>query len=425
MIQKIKNWSFQLLKKSEKYTKTDMVYLAKGEFWLIGGQILSSASTFFLAVSFANLLPKETYGTYKYILSIFGILTISTLRGLESPLSQSIAKNYEGDFLIILKEKIKYGFFGALASFILGVYYYVNGNNILSVCFFIVSVFVPFFEPLGIYHNYLLAKKKFRQSTIYKSSSQILTTLLMIVALFVIPNIFTVILVYFFSWSVLRIYFLIKTIKKFPPNKKKEPQAISYGRHSTAINVLASFIGSIDALLLFHYFGAAELAIYSFALSPVNQFSSLFDKLPTLALPKLAVRTIYEIKQIFWRRVIFLSIIGAVISLVYIFLSPILFKIFFPEYLDSIFYSQIFSLTIILTLAQSFISPVLNSRLTIIPKKMLYLWNIPGIIFIFSAFLLINYIGIMGIILSRLAATLTTTIIGLIIWNKIKKLEIK
>lgn len=423
MLNKLKNSIYKILRWSEKYTKTDMVYLVKGEFWLVSGQIISSATTFLLAIAFANLLPKETYGIYKYVLSIFGILAISNLRGLEAPLSQAIAKNYDGDFLNILKTKIKYGTLGALASLGVAFYYYLNSDNTLAISFLSIAVFLPFFEPFGLYHIYLLAKKKFRQSTIYLSLTQIIATIAMITTLFIVQNIFVIILVYFISWTTLRLTFLTKTLRILPPNKLKEPRTLSYGKHSTLINTMSSVIGSLDSILLFHYMGAIDLAIYTFAISPVIQFSSLFNKLPTLALPKLAKRSITEINQIFWSRFIFLSIIGILMAGIYILIAPLAFKIFFPQYLESTLYSQIFSLTIIFTLGQSFIGPALNSRLTMIPKKLLYLWNVPGIVFIISAFVLIHSFGIIGIIVSRLVSVMSTTIIGLFIWYKIKKLE--
>ena len=37
MINKIKNRIYNILRQSEKYTQTDMVYLAKGGFWLTLG----------------------------------------------------------------------------------------------------------------------------------------------------------------------------------------------------------------------------------------------------------------------------------------------------------------------------------------------------------------------------------------------------
>ena len=100
---KIKNRIYRLLRRSERHTKTDMVYLASGGFWLTVGQIISSAATFGLAIAFANLLPKETYGTYKFVLSIAGILTIFTLPGMVTSLTQAVARNFEGSVILALK----------------------------------------------------------------------------------------------------------------------------------------------------------------------------------------------------------------------------------------------------------------------------------------------------------------------------------
>lgn len=425
MINKLKNKIYKLLRWSQKYLKTDMVYLAKGSFWLTLGQGVSSVSSFLLAIAFANLLPQETYGNYKYVLSVAGLLAASTLRGIEAPLSQAIAKNQDGDFLRILRIKMKYGALGALAGLGVSVYYYLNNNFTLTIAFLIVAIFLPFFEPLGIYQIYLSSKKKFRQSTTYQSIIQIIATVAMVLTLFITQNVIIVLLVYFMSWTILRLLFLVKTLKETPPNNVKDPNTISYSKHSTIINFIASITLSLDSIFLFHYLGAIQLAIYSFSIAPVNQFRGLFNKLPTLALPKLANRSIEEIDQLFWKRFIFLSIIGLIITTIYILIAPLIFKIFFPQYLESIIYSQVFSLTIILTMGQTFTGPVLNSHLTMIPKKMLYLWNIPGILFIVIAFILIQTVGIIGVVIGRIVSALATTIIGIYIWNQIKIIDKK
>ena len=68
-----------ILRWSEKYTQTDMVYLTRGGFWLILGKIVFNISGFLLIIAFANLLSKEAYGTYQYVLSVASILAIPTL----------------------------------------------------------------------------------------------------------------------------------------------------------------------------------------------------------------------------------------------------------------------------------------------------------------------------------------------------------
>ncbi len=148
MIEKTKIAVYKLLKKSEKWTKTDMIYLAKGGFWLTLGQGVSSVSSFLLAIAFANLLPKETYGTYKYIMSIVSLLAIPTLAGMNTAIIQAVARGYEGSVMPAFKTKVKWGLLGGLASLILTGYYYFQGNNTLAISFLITAVFVPFMDSL-------------------------------------------------------------------------------------------------------------------------------------------------------------------------------------------------------------------------------------------------------------------------------------
>ena len=114
---------YKLLRRSEKYTKTDMVYLAKGGFWLTINQIISISSAFLLSIALANLLPKEIYGQYKCIISIFSILAISTLPGMDTAVTRSIAQGNEGSFKQALKTKMKWGLLGALVSLCFAIYY--------------------------------------------------------------------------------------------------------------------------------------------------------------------------------------------------------------------------------------------------------------------------------------------------------------
>ena len=58
----LKQTIFRMLRWSERFTKTDMVYLAKGSFWMMAKQVGVSIISFGLAIAFANLLPQETYG---------------------------------------------------------------------------------------------------------------------------------------------------------------------------------------------------------------------------------------------------------------------------------------------------------------------------------------------------------------------------
>ncbi|HEY4510903.1 MAG TPA: oligosaccharide flippase family protein, partial [Candidatus Paceibacterota bacterium] len=96
MIQKLKTAGYDFLRGTEKYAKTDMLYLAKGGFWITLGQGISTIAGLALAVGFANLISKEVYGTYSFILSLAGVISVLTLTGTRTAMTQAVARGFEG-----------------------------------------------------------------------------------------------------------------------------------------------------------------------------------------------------------------------------------------------------------------------------------------------------------------------------------------
>lgn len=416
---KIKNLIYRLLRRSEKYAETDMIYLAKGSFWLSLGQVVCSASAFLLAIAFANLLPKETYGLYRYILSIFGTLAITTLAGMGTAINQAVARGHEGSVIPGLKTKIRWSLLGSLISLGMAGYYYYHQNLTLTIALLIVALFLPLTDSFGIYDFLLQGKKLFKLSARYLIITQVIATSSLIITLFLTKNLYLILIAYFFPLFLMHLVFYKITLKKFPPNDKIDPQTISYGKHLTVIGFIGTIANYLDRLLVFHFLGPVELAIYSLAISPPEQVKGLFKNIPALILPKLSNRSFKEINSILLKRLWQLFLIGLVIFLAYIIFAPIVYKIFFPKYLDSIFYSQIFAITILLTAPNSFFGAARLTHLTITPKKTLYLWNIPSLILILTLIIFVRQWGIMGVIISKIIFTFANFLIGFFIWKKI------
>ena len=398
MIKNLYHKLYNFLRQSEKYTKTDMVYLFKGGSWLTGGQIISSICSFLLAIAFANLLPKETYGSYKYILSIAGLLAIPTLSGINTAIIQSIARGYEGSFIKGLKTKIRWGLLGGLASLILSSYYYFNDNITLTFAFLITGIFIPFMDSFNIYGALLIGKKKFKISTIYNIIIKILSFIIIISVLFITNNIFLIIFTYFLSNTLLRLLFLFITIKKFKLNKEKDSETISYGKHLSLIDIISIIASQLDKILIFHYLGAIELAIYAFAVAIPEQIKSLLKNISILALPKFSEKSIEEIKKTIFKKMAWMSLFIALGTVFYIIAAPYIYKLFFPQYIESVFYSQIFSISLITAIA---ILPTsaLQAKMA---KKELYQLNIYSpLIQIILLFFFIYFYGLLGIILAR------------------------
>jgi len=393
---------YKLLHWNQRYFKIDMIYLVEGGSWLTLGQIVSSITSFLLAVIFANFLSKEDYGTYKYVLSLVGILNIFTLPGMGTALIQTVARGYDGSLISVVKSKICWGILGSFVSLILAGYYFVHGNTLLGISFIISAIFIPFMDSFSIYSSFLYGKKCFNIASKYGIISQIIATLLLIFSLFLTKNLLFILVIYFLSWTLLRFIFFIITTKKFLSNQEKDPEVISYGKHLSLMGIISTIAYQIDRLLVFHYLGATEVAIYSVAIAPLEQIKGLLKNIGPLALPKFAERSKEEIKKTIFKKILFFFSAISSIVIIYIFSAPFLFKVFFPFYLNSVFYSQIFSFSLLPTAFYLIGTVALQSQKK---QKQLYQLNIIGsIIEIILLFVLIREYGLLGAILARIVS---------------------
>lgn len=413
---KLKQKIYNLLRWSQKYTQTDMVYLAKGGFWLTLGQIISSAAGFLLAIAFANLLPKETYGTYRYVLSLGSILAIPTLSGINTAIVRAVARGYEGSFIPALKTKLRWGILGGLAGLGLAGYYFFQGNTTLTICFLIIAAFLPLMSSFTIYESFWGGKKRFDIQSKYRITTEIFALLALLITLFLTRNLFLILLAYFVSWTFFRFLFLQLTLKKSPPNKKQDPETIPYGKHLTLMSVIGTVAGHLDKILLWHFLGAVPLAIYAFATLPPMQIKEVLKSIGGLALPKFSQRSKQELKNTVRKKVLKLFLLVIPIIVLYIIFAPLVYKIFFPQYLDSVIYSQVYIIFLLAAIPGMLLGTSLLAQMR---KKELYILRTAlPLIQILLLIILLPLYGIWGAIFALLITNFSSFGLLLFLFKK-------
>jgi O-antigen/teichoic acid export membrane protein len=394
---------YSFLRKTEKYTKTDMVYLARGGFWLGIGHFFSSASAFIVAVAFANLLPKETYGMYRYILSIFSILLIPTLTGMDTAVTQAISRGHEAVFRKAFRVKTLWGILGTVGSLGVALYYFWNANYTLAFSFSAIAVFIPFIESLDMYNALLQGRQAFSKFTAYNSLTQILSAAILIGSAFLTTNVVFLVLMYVAANTLLNLIFYTLTIrqKSIPTGDGPESaEVIRYGKHLSVMDIFNTGIGQLDKILVFHYLGAIDLAIYSFAIAPPEQLKGLLKNIQFLALPKLAQRTKEEVQKTLISRLLRFSIIIIPCIVFYILIAPYVFNIFFKQYTDAIFYSQLISVSLLFSVLSMVPYTFLQAQAA---TKQLYKFNFySNVATIVILFPLVFYWGLLGAIVARI-----------------------
>ncbi len=398
----------EMLANSEKYLKTDVNYLARGGFWLGTGHVVAVLSGFILSVAFANLLPKEAFGMYKFVLSASGIIGVFTLTGLSTSVTRSIARGFEGDLIRGMKATYIWG----IGKFLIGVgalvYYLLNQNSILAISILIATTLSIPLSSFSLYGSYLRGTKKFKKDTSYGIFLSTIPALSTIIALLNTSNVILIVTVYFVSITLASFVLNSLVRSRFEINTKTSEVLISDAKHLSLINALSLIWKHADKILIFHFLGSAELAIYAFAISPVMHLLGFNSVIKNLVFPKLAQGNIERIKEALPHKMKLLFGLSVLICGAYILFAPILFKVFYPQYLDSINLSRIFALSILFL-------PVLLMRQLFIAhmqKRALYAVNIISpIIGVIALLALLPVYGVLGAVLALLITQLFEALI--------------
>lgn len=420
MLNNLKNKAQRFLRWTEKWTKTDMVYIAHGGFWLGLGQILSSLAGLITAYFFANHFPKETFGTYTYCISWIGLFSLFALKGVNGALIQAIAKGKEGLFIPAFKERIKWSTLGGIVSLGFAIFNFYQGEQTLGWAFLIIALFVPIFDPLDTYSAVINGKKDYKTLGLYNSITRLGPMIPIVLILFFSKHLLPVLATYLLAHTFFRIWLFWRTYKKYKSAPEKDQETLNFGKHLSVLNALALFAGELDKILIFQFLGPAQLAIYSFATTPISQLKRPTSILSILTLPKMAGRKLEDLqKHMPWKLFVYFVITAAII-IAYMLFAPVAFKILFPEYLDSVRYSQVFALSL-LALPTTLITQAMISQSA---QKSLYITKLAlPIIKIILLLLLLPKFKIWGVITATLIAEISWSIISFVVFKNTKKSE--
>ncbi|MDO8548066.1 MAG: oligosaccharide flippase family protein [bacterium] len=348
-MQPLRERLYAALRWSEKYTKTDMVYLFRGSFWSTVAQIGTAACTFALAIIVSRYVPKEVYGTYKYVFALVGVLSTFSLTGLPTAVFQSVAAGFDGALHEGFWKNIRWSVLIFIASPVVAGYYFVLHNPTLAFGILIAGCLSPFLTSANLAGSFLGGKKDFyRQSLYFGLWGSGIPIVALIGAIFVSTNPLWLVIVFCVANTASSLYFYKRTLEVYHPDPaKKDPGMMTYGKHLSLLGVLGGIAGNLDQILLFHYVGAAELAIYNFATAILDQTGGPLKTVTNMITSKYATHTDKNIRENIWNKVWWLFLLGAVIAAVYIPLAPFIYAFLFPAYVDAVPYSQIYALSIL------------------------------------------------------------------------------
>lgn len=353
MFQSLKSHLYTLLRQSEKYTKTDMVYLAKNSFWTNANTIVTSILAFILSILFAQFVSKDTYGTYQFLLSLGSIIGGLTLMGMNNAVAQAVARGYEGTFKKAIYEQLKFAYIPFTVGILGAIYYFIFENITLSASLLIIAILLPLSNVFNTWSAYLTGKSEFRHQFLYSQLFNIIYYGGLFLLIVTNPDTLPLVSLTYILMVIGNICAYTLVTRTHKPRDISDDEAIDYGKKLSLSNILPMIVLNIDNLIIFHFLGPTQLAVYAFASNIPERLGGIIKQISTIALPKLAKKNESELSRTIPQKTKQLFFISLISGVAYVIIAPFIFNIFFPAYTNSVIYSQVYTLVIILSITTS------------------------------------------------------------------------
>jgi O-antigen/teichoic acid export membrane protein len=406
------------LKKIQTLFKTDARYLLRGGLYLSIGQSFAALSGFILTVCLVRILDQAQYGLYAYILSFAGAIGVFTHSGMDTAVTQAVAKGFDRSVIDGFWEKLKWSMPIAIVTLCVSGYYFYKDDATLGFSILIAGVTIPFFAASSLYVSYLNGKKQFKRlvhDNIFRNGA---ITVSILLTAYLTHNIIYTVFAYFISNTLISVTRFLVLSRKIPDSEHEtKEQTLHIGKHQSFMEILGNISAYFDKIIVFQLLGATPLALYALAMAPVKQMSGVTRIIRALALPKFSTRSAKELKGLMKYKMFILFCALLSITISYCVFAQFFFVKIFPQYEEAVLYSQVLSLGLL------FLPSVLHlEALTALKmKRELYIvYTSKSVIRILLLIILVPFYGIWGAIFTFLLTQLSLSILLKVLFERIK-----
>lgn len=344
----------KLLEKIENFARTDIKHLFRTTSYLNAAQTISSFAGFGFAIVLGWVATEQQIGEFRYLLAVTSMFAAFTFTGFGTAITQSVARNQLNILFRIFTTKLQYCVPITVIGLAISGYYYWAGNTTLAVGLLFASLFMPLLESFRLTQWQVLGEQKIHILAILHVATEALPYLLLIATTFFTTHPIALISVFFVSNLTIHgtiFSGVIRKLKKRAQSKTVQEneefeQAKKYGIKMSLISMFPAAMLPLDQILVFQTIGAAELALYSYALAVPGKLRGFLRQSASVALPRLSKRNYEEIRSSLPRKLFFKFIVVSIVAVAYYFSAPFIFKLLFPNFVEAISLSQLAALTL-------------------------------------------------------------------------------
>lgn len=326
----------------------DLHYFAKGSFWFTANQALYGITGFILSLLYSRFIPKLIFGQYSYILSFVAFFSGLALPGMNTTVVRAVAQGRDRIFESASQKTLPWAILASLPLVIIAGYYFLKPTHdpLLSLALLICALLTIPLWSFRFYDSFLIGKTKFKSLFTVLSLLKIINLAFMSLVIIFSSNLIPLLITSLAVEATFNVgvsLYLYKEMK----GKKAEKADFDFAKQLNDIRIFNNFSVFADKIIIAKLLGFEAVAIYTFAQLFPEQIKSFLKNFYILSLPKLSQINIREKKEKLLTKLFQFFVLSLGLTLLYIILSPVFFRIFFPQYLESVRYSQVLSLSLI------------------------------------------------------------------------------
>ena len=402
MVPYLKKRAIAYLRSLEQITGTDMVYLGRSGFWGNFGLVIVSFLALGLYVVYANFLTPYEFGIYQYFLSLSIVISAFTLTGMNSAVTRSVARGYDGALHQALRAQAQWAILPVSVGIVIASYYLYNGNTTFAVAGLVMGLVLPISNALTSYSAFLLGKQDFRRSFFYNLLINLPYYGSMALAAVVFHSAIVVLVVNCFVNTIALFGAYVATRKVYAPKDEPDPELPSYARHLSTMNMPGMLLSQIDVFLTFYLLGPVSLAIYSFATALPDQLARFLKFIPGAALPKFSRASHVDLQRTLGRKLVIIGVLSLIGAALYALVASYIYQLLFPQYHEAAIYSQVYAITMI-----GLVTTIVTTALVAHKRtRDLYIYNLLLPLFQTSALTYgIFFYGLWGLVIAKVTIT--------------------
>jgi len=391
-----------------KHLKTDGHYLVKGGLWLSLGRGFTLLSGLVLTIAMANLLSKEAYGTYQFIIAVSAIAGTFTLSKMDKVIVRAVARGKESALRSGFNTQLHWSIGIIIVSSVVSLYYWTQDDKLLAYTFMTIGLLSPLLVGFQLANSYLIGKQLFKESALLGFWRKPIPVIALLVTLAFTYNPLVLAIVYFASNTLMSGLVYLLVVKKYKLPRLPEVNLVNLSKHLSFIAIVRIIGNNLDKLLVFYFLGPVSVAAYTLAHMPIKMVEGLYSSLYQMSLPKISQRGFEELQKLLPPKVKIAFLVTLGIVVLYIATIPFFFRLAFPTYPEAILYSQALALLLLSKPRGFYLMAFLAHGM----KRRIYLSNLslPILTIILLLFLLPLY-GIWGAIFALLIAHLCVNVI--------------